>query len=478
MRNLEKVAERAKKRVRVYQVVLTTVFSWSVLSATEKPNVLFIAVDDLNDWTGFAGHPDAITPNMDRLANEGIHFSRAYCSYPLCGPSRASLMSGVYFSELNPSKTQPKDEEVQERTESLGSSLLHTYLGNHGYKTMAVGKILHKHIPKGSVDLSGGRARWDINEDASGAKVRSNWPPNLNPKTAKTLTDWGLYVGEDGAGAEADMSDSKAAAWAVARLQEAHADPFMLMVGFLHPHAPWYVPQKYYDMYNQAELSLPPYNPDDWQDIPSAGLDNINDGYPRTEWAIENKQWRNILHAYLANVSYVDTKIGLVLDALKASPYASNTIVVLWSDHGYHLGEKNTFQKHTLWNRSGVAPLIIKAPGMKAGGKCERVVSLLDIYPTLLDLCELPPNNKVRGRSLKPLLDSPNASWNFPAFTYRKGTRAVQLGDLRYVKYEDGSEELYDHGIDPNEWTNRVKDENYAKSLVNLRKMSPFLKEK
>ena len=455
-------------------MVLIAAFSWSVLPAEEKPNVLFIAVDDLNDWTGFAGHPDAITPNMDRLVSEGVHFSRAYCAYPLCGPSRASLMSGLYFAELNPSKTQPKDAEVQERAESLGSSLLHTYLGNHGYKTMAVGKILHRHISPGSVDLSGGRERWDINEDASGSKVRSNWPPDLNPKTATTLTDWGLYVGEDGKGTEADMSDSKAASWAMDRLQETHDDPFMLMVGFLHPHAPWYVPQKYYDMYDPEKLTLPAYNREDWDDIPPAGVANINDGYPRTEWAIENKQWRNIVHAYLANITYVDTKIGLVLDALEASPYASNTIVVLWSDHGYHMGEKNTFQKHTLWDRSGVAPLVIKVPGMTAGEKCDRVVSLLDIYPTLLDLCDLPPNEKVRGRSLKPLLESPKASWDFPAFTFKRGTKAVQYGDLRYIQYENGSEELYDHATDPHEWTNCAKDGDYADSLAKLQKMSPF----
>ncbi|MFC7337782.1 sulfatase [Haloferula chungangensis] len=453
---------------------LVLAFAWGGLHAADKPNVIFIAVDDLNNWTGFAGHPDAITPNMDALASGGVHFSRAYCSYPLCGPSRASLMSGVYFAELNASKTQPSDSEVEERIEAMGSSLLHTYMGNHGYKTMAVGKILHNHVPSGSVDLSGGRDSWDFNENASGTRVRSNWPPDLNPDTAATLTDWGLYVGDKGAGTEADMSDSKSAEWAVARLQESHDEPFMLMVGFLHPHVPWYAPQKYFDMYDPAELTLPAYHPEDFDDIPSAGLDNINDGYPRTEWAIENDQWRNMVHAYLANVSYVDTKIGEVLDALESSPYASNTIVVLWGDHGYHMGEKNTFQKHTLWDRSGVTPLIIKAPGMGTNAECGRVVSLLDIYPTLLDLCELPPNEKLRGRSLRPLLESPASPWDFPAFTYKGGTKSVQYGDLRYIGYADGSQELYDHSEDPDEWTNLVDHEEYADSLAKLRVMSPF----
>ncbi|MDF7798618.1 sulfatase [Pontiellaceae bacterium B1224] len=435
----------------------------------QQPNILFIAVDDLNNWTGFAGDPNAITPNMDKLASEGVHFSNAYCTYPLCGPSRASLMSGVYFSELNTTLVQPEDAEVEERIEALGSSLLHTYLGNHGYKTMAVGKILHTHVPAGSVDLSGGRMGWDKNEDSEGNTIRSNWP------STGTLTDWGIYVGENGTGTEADMSDSVSAVWAVDRLQETHTEPFILMVGFLHPHVPWYAPQSYYDQYDPETLVMPPYNPDDWDDIPTAGLDTIStDVYPSTEWAIENNQWTNMVHAYLANVTFADTKVGLVLDALEASPYATNTIVVLWGDHGYHMGEKNTFQKNTLWDRSGVTPLIIKAPGMTTNAECSSVVSLLDLYPTLVDLAGLPANEKVRGRTLKPLLEDPTLIWEFPAFTYKYGTEATQLGDLRYIKYEDGSQELYDHASDPDEWTNLAGDANYAAIITALKKMSPF----
>jgi arylsulfatase A-like enzyme len=450
--------------------------SWLALwlvSATvcfgQQPNILFIAVDDLNNWTGFAGDPNAITPNMDKLASEGVHFSRAYCSYPLCGPSRASLMSGVYFSELNASKVQPEDNEVEERIESLGSSLLHTYLGNHGYKTMAVGKILHTHVPDDSVDMSGGRMGWDKNEDSEGNTVRTNWPDT------GTLTDWGIYVGENGTGTEADMSDSVSAAWAVARLQETHTEPFMLMVGFLHPHVPWYAPQSYFDMYDPETLVMPPYNPDDWDDIPTAGLDMIStDTYPSTEWAIANNQWTNMVHAYLANVTFADAKVGLVLDALEASPYYTNTIVVLWGDHGYHMGEKNTFQKNTLWDRSGVTPLIIKAPGMAANAECSSVVSLLDIYPTLLDLADLPSNDKVRGRSLSPLLENPALSWEYPAFTYKSGSESVQYSGLRHIEYEDGSQELYDHANDPDEWTNLVNNVNYAEMLETLKELSPF----
>lgn len=341
---------------------------------------------------------------------------------------------------------------------------------------MAVGKILHKHIPKDSVDLSGGRENWDFNEDSEGNRIRSHWPPDLNPATAKTLTDWGIYVGDNGAGTESDMSDSKAAAWAVDRLQEKHTDPFMLMVGFLHPHVPWYVPQRYYDMYDPDTLLMPPYNPDDWDDIPAAGLDNINKGYPRTEWAIQNNQWTNIVHAYLANITFADAKIGQVLDALEASPYKDNTIVVLWSDHGYHMGEKNTFQKHTLWNRSAVAPLIIKLPpGMRDNlktGRCDRIVSMLDLYPTVLDLCGLPPNDKVVGRSLRPLLRNPEERWDYPAFTFGQDNgKSVQFGPYRYIEYSDGSMELYDHRRDPNEWANQAANPELEKVRSKLKAM-------
>ncbi|MFC1761293.1 sulfatase [Planctomycetota bacterium] len=459
-------------------VRILCVLAWLVstnLCFGQKPNVLFIAVDDLNNWIGCAGNEQAITPNMDKLASEGVYFSKAYCSYPLCGPSRASLMSSMYFSELNTSKLQPDDLEVQERVTAMGSSLMHTYLGKHGYKTMAVGKILHRHIPEGSVDLSGGRGSWDFVRDGQANKVKINFDSD------DTMTDWGVYPHP-----EDQMSDSLAAQWAVERLGETHRAPFMLMVGFLRPHVPWYVPQKYFDLYDPNKLTLPPYDPNDWDDIPEAGLAQINGGYPRTEWAIENGQWRNIVHSYLASISFADTKIGEVLDALEASPYKDNTIVVLWGDHGYHMGEKNTFQKHTLWDRSGVAPLIIKAPKMATNATCNSVVSLLDIYPTLVDLCALPANDKLRGRSLKPILEDPNylsdakspaepnLIWDHPAVTYKKNHGAVQYGDLRYIKYDDGSQELYNHANDPNEWTNLVGDPNYADAIIALEKMFPF----
>ena len=433
-------------------------------ASADKPNILFIAVDDLNDWAGYRGHQEVLTPNMDRLAKKGTWFSRAYCQYPVCGPSRASVMSGLYFHQLESTKLQVKDNYVKDKVESMGSAMLHDYIKKHGdYKTMAIGKILHRHLPKEGLDVSGGRGGWNHNKDSDGEDIESNWKSN------KTLTDWAPYNR-----AESKMSDSKAAAWAVEQLGQEHNKPFMLMVGFLRPHTPWHVPQKYFDKYDLADITLPPYREDDLKDVPESGVDTINDGYPRTEWAKKEKQWRKIIQSYYASITFADSKVGQVLDALEASPYRDNTIVVLWSDHGYHMGEKNTFQKHTLWERSASSPMIISLPksmgGEKYVGRSDRVVSLIDIYPTLVDLCGLPPNKKVVGRSLKPLLMDRRAKWDFPALTYRKNDgKTLRDERFRYIEYGDGSTELYDHNSDPNEWTNLAKDPKYAAVMKSMR---------
>ncbi|MEM9283287.1 MAG: sulfatase [Verrucomicrobiota bacterium] len=429
----------------------------------EKPNVLLIAVDDLNDWAGYRGHEQVISPNMDRLARESVWFSRAYCQYPVCGPSRASLMSGFYFHQLESDTLGISDRDVAKKAESMGSQLLHSYFGKHGYKTMAVGKILHRHLPDEGLDLSGGRGGWGTLEDRKGNRLKLQW------QSQKTMTDWGITHER-----ENKMSDSEAADWARDRLAEEHEEPFFLMVGFLRPHVPWYVPERYYEMYDPEAIELPPFLRSDLDDVPDAGKETLNDGYPRTEWARENDQWRNMIHAYLASITFVDRKIGQVLDALEASPHADNTVVVLWSDHGYHLGEKNTFQKHTLWDRSAKAPLIIKSPANGKGeydlGRCDRVVGLIDLYPTLVDLCGLPANDKVVGRSLKPLLKDRKTKWNYPALTYRKeGGKSIQYADYRYIEYGDGSMELYDHGEDPNEWTNLAGNPEYAEVLGEMK---------
>ena len=409
--------------------------------SAEKPNVLFIAVDDLNDFPAYTGrYPEAVTPHMNRLAKSGTIFENAYCQFPTCGPSRSSLMSGMLPTTIG-GYHKLKDEALQQRAAELQTKLLHEYFADQGYETLAVGKICHNHVPEGSVDASGGRGSFD----AGIGRLRKNWA------NRGTGTDWTVVDKPD-----AEFPDHQAADWAIKKLQGEHDRPFMLMVGFLSPHVPWYVPQKWFDLYDPTKLTLPPYQADDLEDVPALAKElNIRPEMPRTEWAIENDQWRQILHAYLASVSFTDHQLGRVLDALDASPYKDNTIIVLWSDHGYHMGEKNTFQKHSPWERSGHVPLIFAGAGIGEGKHCQRVVNLLDIYPTLLELCGLPPNQRNEGRSLAPLIDSPELPWPYPGITsWRKGTGALQTERFRYIRYKDGSEELYDHVDDPNEWTN------------------------
>lgn len=410
----------------------------------DRPNVLFIAIDDLNDVPAFMGrYPDAITPHMDALAARGVVFTEAHCQFPVCAPSRASVISGFYPHTLDFDK-KASDSVAMERTHEAGGRLLPEYFRDYGYHTMAVGKLLHRHLPEGVVDESGGRGSW--NKLPNGERMKWD-PPN-----GGTMTDWGPYPGDD-----SDMTDHQAADWAVARLRQDRDAPFLLMVGFLRPHVPWHVPQKWFDLYPEpGSLAMPNYRADDLEDVPQCARDmNIYPHMPRTEWAIETGQWRDIVHAYLACVSFVDYQVGRVLTALEESSHADNTLIVLWSDHGYHLGEKNTFQKQTTWERASHVPLIISGPGVPPGGRCDRPVGLIDIYPTLTELCHLSNNRLNEGRSLVPLLEDPNRKWKHPVLiSWRQESHALQTSRYRYIRYPDGSEELYDHREDPNEWTN------------------------
>lgn len=417
------------------------------LNAGEKnenkpPNVLMICVDDLNDWLGcMEGHPNSITPNMDKLASKGVLFMNAHCQAPICGPSRASIMTG-----LRPSSTgiygQIDDEKISSAGDATkGIVFLPEYFKHHGYYTMGKGKIFHEHAPDGVFDLSAGR------EKGFGPlpEKRFHWDKK------GTATDWGAFPETD-----EEMPDYRTAMWAAERLKENYEKPFFLVAGFIRPHVPWYVPQKWFDMHPVDQVVTPPYKEDDFADLPAIALE-VHDMpmMPSTDWAIKTGQWKYMVQAYLACVSFVDHYIGEVLNALENSPYKDNTIVILWSDHGYRLGEKGTFAKHALWQEATNAPLIISLPGNKTRGKCDAPVEMLDIYPTLLDLCGLPANYKNEGKSLKPLIENPGSDrGNYAITTYGRNNHAVVSNGYRYIHYEDGSEELYNRNIDPNEFEN------------------------
>ena len=421
---------------------------------TARPNVLFIAVDDLNDWIGcMGGHPQAITPSIDRLAKEGMLFLNNHCQAPICGPSRASLMTG-----LHPTTTgiylQISDPQIKKAGPAASKSIfLPDWFEQNGYKTMGAGKIFHNgDRAKAFDEFSGGANMGPKPERKFKFGSSSGFPTG-------TQTDWAPYPERDN-----QMPDFKTAAYAVGKLKEKHEKPFFLAAGFCRPHVPWYAPQKWFDMHPLERIQTPAYLPGDMDDVPALGRRIAEvPMMPTTEWAIKNGEWKNIVQAYLACTTFADAQIGKVLDALRESEYADNTVVVLWADHGYHLGEKNRFAKQAIWERDTRTVLMFKTPEAAAGSTCDAPTQLLDIYPTLLELCGLPPNPQAEGHSLAPLLENPEAEWNHVAVTsYGVGNFSLRNRTFRYIVYEDGSEELYHMTNDPTEWTNLAGDERYA----------------
>ena len=409
-----------------------------------RPNVLMICIDDLNDWVGcMGGHPNTKTPNIDRLAARGTLFLNAHTPAPLCGPARAAILSG-----LTPATTGIYGHILDanlSRSSAGASVFLSNWFSDHGYRTMGRGKIFHENAPEGAFQELVG---WKASAYGPRPDHYFHW------KQPGTVTDWGAYPDRD-----EQMPDFQTAQWAVERLGRPYDKPFFLAVGFVRPHVPWYVPQEWFDLHPLDSIELPPYRKGDLDDIPLLARSIVDmPMMPTTEWALENDQWKNIIQAYLACVSFVDHCVGRVLDALEEGGHAQDTVVVLWSDHGYHLGEKSRFAKQSLWERSTRVPLIIAAPGLRGGQKSLRPVSLMDVYPSLLELCNLPANGRNEGVSLVPLLKDPAAQWERTAITtYGRNNHAVRNGSHRYIRYEDASEELYDLQHDPNEWTNLAK---------------------
>ncbi len=437
----------------------------------ERPNVLFIAVDDLNNWIGcMGGYSNSKTPNIDQLAAQGVLFTNAHCQAPLCGSSRASLMLG-----LRPSSTgiygMIHDDNIRREDNEVTKNIvfLPEYFRSEGYHTMGVGKLFHTHAPGGVFDESGGREKgfgplpeqrfvWD----GYGTSDRKNY--------GRTSTDWGAFPDQDSL-----MPDHRSVNWAIERLNRDYDKPFFLGLGFLRPHVPLYVPQKWFDMHPLEGIEVAPYKTDDLNDVPPVAL-QINDlpMMPTTEWAIESGEWKNIIQAYLACVSFVDYEIGRVMKALESSRYADNTVVVLWSDHGYRLGEKGTFAKHALWESATKAPLMFVAPSLPKGKIIDTPAEMLSIYPTLLELCGLPPYERNEGVSLVATMKNDRSSENaFAITTFGMSNHGVKTNGFRYIQYEDGGEELYDHKNDPNEFTNLAKQQAYQAKIEAMKKHLP-----
>ena len=409
------------------------------------PNVFLIMVDDLNDWVGYlGGHPQALTPNIDRLARRGVAFHNAHTNAPLCGPSRSSMLtglrpssSGIYF-HIN-------DQSLVTHSEEQQIKLLPGYFKDQGYKTLAVGKIFHQGDRAEVFDEYGGLSNFGPRPER-----RFKYDPKWFDKPGGTSTDWGAYPAHDTL-----TYDHRIADWAVDQLSKKQQGPFLLAAGFMRPHVPWYVPKKWLDAFPLEEVQLPAYDSLDWEDLPEVASQMTHwPMMPEMEWMLEEGRWQEAVQAYLASVHFVDHQIGRVLDALEASAYADNTLIVLASDHGYHVGEKGLFQKGTLWRRSTQIPMIWAGPGIVQGATQEPA-SLLDIYPTLVDGCWGQSSNQLEGRSLVPILRGSAASIdNYAVTTFGPGNHAVYTKEWHLIEYDDGSQELYNLAKDPNERRN------------------------
>ena len=452
--------------IRLLTVTLTMAFLVVAGAAAEveRPNVLLIAIDDLNDWVGcLDGHPQAKTPNIDRLARRGTLFTNAHCQGPICGPSRASFLSGLY-PHTTGIYDQP-DGSLGADSKFVGSLIPH-YFARHGYITMAVGKITHG-IPLSKVFSKAGP------KGNSGPKPKERFHYHLPdvPWTG-TQTDWGAYPDSD-----RKMPDYQTADWAIAQLDASHTKPFFLAVGFRRPHVPLYVPEKWFEHFPLDQIELPTVRNDDLNDVPEIGrrLHEVPK-YPKLDFLQrdDNRQFKLCVQAYLACTTFVDHQVGRVLAALEKSRHARDTVVVLFSDHGYHIGEKDRVCKHSLWEEATRVPLVIVRPGDTGGRQCAEPVGLIDLYPTLTDLCGLPPESSNEGHSLRSLLDNQNSTWR-PAIltTYARGNHALRSSRYRYIRYEDGSEELYDHAVDPNEWTNLAGRGNARPIIEEFRRQLP-----
>jgi arylsulfatase A-like enzyme len=506
-------------------IKLSFVLISSITFAQEKQNVLMIVLDDLNDFVGvMKGHPQAKTPNIDGLANEGVLFTNAHSNVPICSPSRASFMHGIspLTSKCWGFKNWQKNEIL------MNSKSLPEYAKENGYKAYQSGKVFHT-AKKGAWDELGAIPEYGpLAYNGKKAALHPSNPEAMGelgpldatftsladiphiPATKDTPgytgwynTNWKVnkpfkYINDN----DRDlMTDEQSVAWfrnKISKLDAEHSKvPFFMAVGFIRPHTPLVVPQKYFDMFPLEKVKIPVAKENDRNDtkLSENGFGKESRGRKAyrtltSSYSSKEKAMQIYTRAYLASVAFADAMVGQTLKALKNSSFNDNTIVLLFSDHGYNMGEKDYLFKYSLWEESTRVPLIIKAPGFEktAGKKVNHPVSLIDVFPTIQDLCEFTGkttinNNgaKLDGHSLKPFLLNPKTkNWNGPeialsvitSWTSKKPKEqhlAARSKNYRYIHYKNGAEELYDHSIDPYEWNNLADKKTYEKIKSKLK---------
>ena len=456
---------QAKKTKKMkFITALTLLFfcvAGTVVQAQElsKPDVVFIVVDDLNDWIGtMGGHPQSKTPNLDALAARGVLFTNAHCNAPQCGPSRTSLLHGLYPKSTGKyfNNTRRPDffgeqpmQGITSKNAPLNPMILQRYFKQHGYRVVCGGKVAHGNTAKlkRDVDAFLNRPR----------DVRGNF-------TDDKANLWG--EGGPHNHAEEETGDYKVARWAIDEWNTMSKKPLLMTVGFYRPHRPFNAPKAYFEKFPLETIQLPQVRANDLDDLPpyakALARSNAHKDLfkPRTlhEQILHlggEREWKYMVQSYLACINYVDTQIGRLLDELQENPRKRETVIVLTSDHGWNLGEKTHWCKAAIWRNTTRVPFIVVLPGDRPGGlRNNQPISHVDIYPSLCDFAGIPQPNHLEGRSILPLLQDPSATRDLAFLSYGPENTAAQSERYRYLRYEDGSEELYDHQKDPHEWTN------------------------
>ncbi len=449
-----------------------TLWPLYLFAQSEQPNVLFIAVDDLNNWVGFLkNHPGVKTPHMDRLAQRGVVFTNAHCSAPGCNSSRSSVITGLRPSSAG-IYNNGHDWRKLETTRDI-ETIPDTFQAG-GYKTSRGGKLYHAHTLResafeGHLDPD----PWDIFFPSRNLQLPpevepAEWPVNTNRNFYRGRFDWAPLDIND-----SEMGDAKVVAWAEGELAKTHEKPLFLAVGIYRPHWPWWTPQPYFDQHPLEEIEFLDEPDNDLDDLPEAGRRMVRKKWD--DWILENGKRKQAMQGYLASMTFADAMVGRLLHALEEGPLADNTIIVLWSDHGYHIGQKHHWEKFALWEQTTNVPLIIVDPrNGKSGTHCSQPVSLLDLYPTLVDLCDLERPEHLEGQSLLPLIKNPSRATGRGVITTQGfNNHAVRTENWRYIRYANGEEELYNHQNDPHEFTNLARLTEFEPIKQTLAKMLP-----
>ena len=451
-------------------LIVSTFFMLNV-QAEEKTNVLMLIVDDFNDWGGGIGKGIAKTPNLDKLAQRGTLFTNAHVPAVFCSPVRTAMLTGKYPHITGCYGNNPHYYSHPHL------KTLPAYFKDNGYKVYGGGKIAH-HMP-GWVNPKEYTEYWHWNNEIGNKKgmhldswnelnkaLPENAPVSAIGKKYKHL-EYAVLPNE----AEKDMADTLLVDKAVEFLSKKQSEPFFLAVGLYAPHKPNYAPKKYFDLYDKNDIYEPPLKTDDLNDVPEAIRKR---GSKPAQDIKDLNEAVNLRHAYLACLSYADAQMGRVLKALEENDLKENTIIVFWSDHGWHLGEKNKWGKHTLWDRTSRIPFIFAGPGIPQGVKYDQPTAAIDTYPTLLDMCKLSPNKDVDGKSLKPIFEDPKTDLDRKILvaSHHYGELSVVSNKWRLISRKSGLE-LYDMEKDPNEWNNLANNSEYASILKELQGLLP-----